>query len=89
MSHPGTGPWRVLILDRDRTDPKWLLCTVARPGDVRPAQPGIGTRRADPGAAVDEMTTAWVASASGLYRPTLIPLPAALAWRVDEGGTPR
>ena len=75
---PGTnGPWRILILDRDPADPKWILATVATPGDVRPARPG---------AAVDEVTAAWVASAARLFHPVLAPLPGALAWRVDEGG---
>jgi hypothetical protein len=27
---PGpNGPWRVLILDRDLADPKWILATIA------------------------------------------------------------
>jgi hypothetical protein len=78
---PGpNGPWRVLILDRDPADPKWILATVAIPADVRPAHPG---------AMVDEVTAAWVGSAAGLFRPALTPLPGALAWRVDEGGQPR
>ena len=50
----GNGPWRLLVLDRDPTDPKWILATVAAPGDVRPAWPS-GT--------VDEDTAAWVATA--------------------------
>ncbi len=74
------GPWRVLILDRDPADPKWILTTVASPGDVRPAYPG---------ATVDEVTAAWVASAAGLSRPALTPVPGALCWRVDEGGKQR
>lgn len=77
---PGTRPWRLLVLDPDPADPKWILATVATPGDVRPATPG---------ATVDEVTTQWVASASGLYRPALTPVPGALCWRVDEGGQPR
>jgi hypothetical protein len=80
---PAPGPnglWRVLILDRDPADPKWILATVASPGGVRPARPG---------ATADEMTTAWVAAAAGLFRPALIPLPGALCWRVDEGEKPR
>jgi hypothetical protein len=83
VTHPaptGNGPWRILVLDSDPADPKWILATVATPGDVRPARPG---------ATVDEVTAAWVASAAGLYRPALTPLPGALAWRVDEGGDPR
>jgi hypothetical protein len=78
---PGSnGPWRFLILDRDPADPKWILATVATPGDVRPAGPG---------ATADEVTAAWVASVAGLFRPALTPLPGALVWRVDEGENPR
>ena len=82
-NHPTTsrtGPWRILVLDHDPTDPKWILATVATPADVRPARPG---------ATVDEVTAAWVASAAGLHRPALTPLPGALAWRVAEGEKPR
>ena len=46
-NHPTTttrGPWRVLILDRDPRDPKWILATVATPGDVRPARRGMTSR---------------------------------------------
>ncbi len=39
MSHiipaHGTRPWRILILDRDPADPKWVLATVVIPSDVR------------------------------------------------------
>jgi hypothetical protein len=80
MSHPALHPWRVLILDREHGDPKWILTTVATPADVRPARPG---------ATVDEATTAWVASAAGLFHPALTPLPGALCWRVDDGGKQR
>ncbi len=31
------GPWRLLVLDRDPEDPKWVLCTVSLESDVRPA----------------------------------------------------
>ena len=31
------GSWRILILDRDLEDPKWLFATVSLPSDVRPA----------------------------------------------------
>src|SRR5215831_2346600 len=42
MTHPppGNGPWHVLILDSDPAGRKWILATVARPEDVRPARPG-------------------------------------------------
>jgi hypothetical protein len=32
-----TGPWRLLILDRDPDDPKCVMATVMTPEDVRPA----------------------------------------------------
>jgi hypothetical protein len=47
---PGpNGPWRVFILDRDPADPKWILATVATPGDIRPARPGCHGGRGDRG----------------------------------------
>jgi hypothetical protein len=78
MSHPALHPWRVLILDRERGDPKFILATVSGPADVRPARDG------DDG--VDEVTRRWVATASGLHQPELTPMPGATVWRVDEGG---
>ena len=76
-SDPTTsGPWRVLILDPDPADPKWLLATICQPGDVRPAGPGETE--------LDEVTAAWVRSHNG-EAPTLTALPRALCWRVDEG----
>jgi hypothetical protein len=39
---PAPGPngrWRVLILDRDPADPKWILATIATPDEIRPAHP--------------------------------------------------
>ena len=52
MSHPA--PWRLLIHDPDdRGDPKFVLCLVASPGDVRPAPPA---------GEVDEVTIQWVAA---------------------------
>jgi hypothetical protein len=37
MFHPSvTGaPWRVLILDRDPADPKWLLAMIMLPADAQ------------------------------------------------------
>ena len=79
MGHDPTttrhGPWRLLVLDRDPGDPKWILATVATPADVRPA--GMD-------ATVDEMTARWVASTTGLYRPAFTRLRGALCWRIDE-----
>jgi hypothetical protein len=79
MSHPapqpGNGPWRLLILDRDPTDPKWILATVATPADVRPAGPA---------AALDDVTLAWAAKAARLYGPAVTRLQHAEVWRIDE-----
>ena len=66
--------WRVLLLDRsDPADPKWILATVAAPGDVRPAHPGDS----EP----DDVTAAW-ASRNG-RNAVLLPMRGALAWRID------
>jgi hypothetical protein len=78
VNNPSTtsGPWRVLVLDRsDRSDPKWVLATVADPADVRPAG---GADEAP-----DEVTTAWVRARNG-DAPELTALPRALCWRVDD-----
>jgi hypothetical protein len=56
-------------------DPLWVLCTVADPGDVRPA-----ARDAHP----DEMTTRWVSARHGLADIALTALPNPAVWRVDE-----
>jgi hypothetical protein len=80
MSHPA--PWRLLVHDPGRGDgdPKFILCTVAAPGDVRPAAPG---------ATVDQVTAEWVAARHGLAHIQLTPLRGASCWRVDEGGKPQ
>ena len=85
MSNPSStppavnGPWRVLILDRDPADPKWILATVAAPGDVRPAW---ASELVD--GEVPELAQAWAAARHGLGQVALTPLRGALAWRVDE-----
>ena len=84
MSHDPTtiinGPWQLLILDRDPTDPKWLVATIA-PGDVRPV---TSPMLVIPD--VDEVTQAWAASAAGLQRPAFTRLVHPEVWRIDEGG---
>jgi hypothetical protein len=69
------GTWRLLVLDTDAADPKWILALVASPGDVRPAGPTDD--------APDEVTTRWVSARHG-QAVTLTALPHALTWRVDE-----
>jgi hypothetical protein len=70
----GNGPWRILILDPDPGDPKWILATIAEPGDVRPAPPCD----TEPG----ELAAAWVRARNG-QAPTLTAMPGARCWRVD------
>jgi hypothetical protein len=70
--------WRILVLDPDLSDRKWVITTVATPGDVRPA--GMAER-------LDEVTERWVATETGLYRPAFTRLRGALCWRIDEGGS--
>ena len=88
MSHPA--PWQLLVYDPGRgdRDPKFILCTVASPGDVRPAGGELAHRMGtDP--AVDDVTTRWVAARHGAAHVDLMPLPHAAVWRVDQGGKPR
>jgi hypothetical protein len=56
MSHPA--PWQLLVYDPGRGDgdPKFILCTVASPGDVRPAG-GELAHRMGTDSAVDDVTT--------------------------------
>jgi len=69
------GPWRLLVLDRsDGADPKWILCVVASPADVRPAAP------ADE--APDEVTARWVTARHG--HPIVLAPVRASVWRVDR-----
>jgi|GEM_PF-3524203 len=76
-------PWRLLILDRDPEDPRWLLATVTLASDVRPADlDAAGRYRGWAQAA------AWVTSATG-GPVSLVPVHGALAWSVDEGTAPR
>jgi hypothetical protein len=72
----GTGPWVVLILDRDPLDPKWLTAAVT---DVRPAVLDAAGRHTGQQAAAD-----WVTGIVG-YVAALVPVHDALCWRVDEG----
>ena len=67
---PGAAPWRLLVLDRDPADPKWVVATVLDPADVRPADDQV-----DP-----EAVAAWVAARTGAAG--LDPLPGAMAWRL-------
>jgi hypothetical protein len=86
MSHPAApglnGPWRLLILDRDPRDPKWIVATVTTPADVRPAVIGGGgvfTALTDAGR--------WVRGLLGRPAALLTPLHRAEVWRIDETPT--
>jgi hypothetical protein len=77
-NHPTTthtGPWRILVLDRNPEDPLWLIATIA-PGDVRPAHLA--------GAVLDEVTIRWAAGRAGLNVPAFTRLPHPEVWRIDE-----
>jgi hypothetical protein len=76
------GPWRLLILDRDPADPKWVLATVTSPTDVEPAQLGDVLAMLPAGGA-------WVRRLLGKPEATLTPMTRAHMWRVDEAGNPR
>jgi hypothetical protein len=75
---PGTnGPWRLLILDRDPADPKWILATVTSPADVTPADlAALLTNR--------DGITAWVRAQLGRPDATLVPMTRAHVWHIDE-----
>jgi hypothetical protein len=69
------GPWRILILDRDPADPKWIVATVTGFESVRPAGPG---------AELDDVTVRWSASVAGFPHASLIHLRRAQVWRIEE-----
>jgi hypothetical protein len=82
MSHPapqsGNGLWRILVLDRDPYDRKYVVATVALAADVRPATTASPERDL-------EDVTAWVRTRYGLGPSTaLVPLVRPLAWTVYE-----
>lgn len=80
---PGQSPWRVLLLDRDPQDPKWLLAAVALSADVRPASLDRLGRYTD-----WAETTLWVRRQLGRPEVALTPVHDALCWRVDERRQP-
>ena len=70
--------WRILVLDRDPADPKWILATVTLPTDVRPAtldETGRYTGWGD--------VAAWVRGTVGTPVGAE-PVHDALAWHVRE-----
>jgi hypothetical protein len=77
---PNTGLWRLLVLDRDPADPKWLLATITLASDVRPAL--LDTARCYPDL---QAAAEWVAASVG-RKVQLTPVLNALAWHVRESG---
>ncbi len=75
----GAGPWKLLVLDQDPQDPKWLLATVSSPGDVQPAFVGPG---GVPAALAGEVGQ-WLRGLLG--RPAhLTPLHRPQVWQIDH-----
>jgi len=72
------GPWRILVLDRDPEDPRWLLATVTLPSDVQPAELDAAGRYTD-----WAQVNAWVREQTG-RDADLVPVDDALAWTVAE-----
>jgi hypothetical protein len=68
------GPWRLLVLDKDPDDPRWLIATIALPEDVRPARLDMTGRYTD-----WLEVTAWVAARLD-QTIGLAPMNDALAW---------
>jgi hypothetical protein len=78
MTDHRSGPWRLLVLDRsEHDDPRWLLCTVAAPADVRPAEAAEE--------APDEVAARWLRGRNGGQPHTLTELRNTRCWRVDRG----
>ena len=75
----GNGPWRLLVLDRDPADPKWLLATVSHPEDVRPVVLDVAGRHAG-----EQDVTAWACQVLGLPEVALVPVHDALLWRIER-----
>ncbi len=75
----GAGPWRLLILDNDPLDPKWILATVTTPGDVEPALTAPGGV-----AAALAGVSPWLENRLGRIHPRLVPLHSPEVWRGDE-----
>jgi len=72
----GPGPWRLLVLDRDPGDAKWVIAEVVSTGHVWPAEIDPAGRYAD-----------WRATVEHVRRlagddSELIPVHDALAWHV-------
>jgi len=76
----GTGLCRVLILDRDPTDPKLILATVASPADIRPVT-NINSVTGE----LDDVTITWAARRGGLGLLAITRLPHPEVLRIDEG----
>jgi hypothetical protein len=77
-AHGPAGPWRLLILDRNPDDPKWIIATVTVPGDTKPALLEVG------GSPGWQGSGNWVSERIG--QPfELEGLADALVWLIREG----
>ena len=75
--------WRVLLLDRDPQDPKWVLLHVAMPGDIRPADLDAAGRYRD-----WREATGWVHTRLG-QQPELTPMFDPAAWVIRAQREPQ
>lgn len=82
QTHPPSvrGLWRLLVLDRDPQDPKWLLATVTLESDVLPARLDALGQPAD----WPEVTT-WLSIQGDGGHPYFVTVHAALVWAVNGG----
>jgi hypothetical protein len=78
------GPWRILVLDRNPEDPKWLIATVTIPADVRHAMIDLAGRYAD-----WANVTEWVRDNLGRPNVAIGPMHDPLVWTIHEDGRPR
>jgi hypothetical protein len=73
-----TGAWRVLVLDRDPADPKWIVGTVVELADVRPAD-------LDAAGNVKDWDEVLRYAADRVGGPVvLVSVDRPLAWRIDD-----
>jgi hypothetical protein len=79
---PGNGPWRILILDRDPADPKWIVATVATPADVIPAVTSPGGEFAT----LAGETGQWLRGLLG-HPVHLTPMTRAHVWVIGQAGS--
>ena len=67
-----------MILDHDRSDPKWLLAEISGPDCIKPA--ALGTKPGGPGWAE---VNAWLRGVLGLDQASLVPLHRPEVWSIE------